>query len=215
MRQHPNVTPMTVCAALALAASLAAAPQAGGNGSAATRTDQQASTAAPPALAAGLIGYKIGPGDMLEVRVWKETEASVPAVMVRSDGRVSLPMIKEVDVVGLTPGELERLLTARFARFINEPEVTVLVKEVHSERIYLVGAVKKEGSIRFHPSMTVLQALAEGGGLTDFARKKKIYVLRTQNQKQIRIPFNYQDVVKGSRMEQNFAVAPGDTIVVP
>jgi len=160
-------------------------------------------------------GFRIGPGDVLQINVWKEPEASVPVVVVRSDGKISLPLIKELDAVGLTPSELERLVTEKLTRFINAPEVAVLVREINSEKVYLVGGVKKEGSVRLHSSMTVLQVLSEGGGLTEYAKRKKIYVLRTENRKQIRLPFNYDEVVRGEQIEQNFFVQPGDTIIVP
>ncbi len=159
--------------------------------------------------------YRIGARDVLQVLVWKEPEVSAPEVVVRSDGKISLPILKEVEVVGLTPAELERQLTEKLSRFINAPEVTVLAREINSEKVYLVGAVKREGPIAFRSSMTVLQALAEVGGVTDYAKKKSIYILRTENQKQIRLRFNYEDVIKGERPEQNVLVLPGDTIVVP
>jgi polysaccharide export outer membrane protein len=180
-----------------------------GQGDAAETDAVAARTGTPP------VRYEIGAGDVLEINVWKEPEASAKDATVRSDGRISLPIIKEVDVLGLTPAQLEKRLTERFAEFIHEPQVTVLVKSVNSEKVYLVGGLKKEGSIRFQTSMTVLQALAEGGGLTDFAKKKNIYVLRNVNNKQVRLPFNYEAVIKGAQAEQNFLVWPGDTIVVP
>lgn len=160
-------------------------------------------------------GYRIGAGDVLQVHVWKEPEASVPEVVVRSDGKITMPIIKDVEVSGLTPAEAEKLLTEKLSRFINGPEVTVLVREITSEKVYLVGAVKKEGPVPLRSSMTVLQALAEAGGLTDYAKKKNIYVLRNENQKQNRLPFNYEEVIKGERTEQNIVVLPGDMIVVP
>jgi polysaccharide export outer membrane protein len=159
-------------------------------------------------------GYRIGPDDVLTIHVWKEPEASIPEAVVRSDGRISLPMVKEVEAAGLTPPELERALTEKFSQFIHQPEVTVLVKQINSLKVFVVGGVKKEGSIRLHGSMTVLQALAEAGGLTEFAKKKRIYVMRTENGKPSRIPFNYEAVLRG-QAEQDFPVKPGDTIVVP
>ena len=159
--------------------------------------------------------YRIGSGDILRIHVWKEPDASIPAVTVRSDGKIALPIVKEIEVAGLTLRELEKILTEKFSRFINDPEITVVAKEIQSEKVYLVGAVKKEGSFLLKSPMTVLQVLAEAGGFTDFAKKKKIYVLRTKNQNQSRLPFNYEAVIKGENMEQNILVLPGDTIVVP
>ena len=174
---------------------------------------------APPAdvkaTGRSMSGFHIGVGDILEVHVWKEAEASVPQVVVRSDGKISLPIVKEVEVLGLTPSQLEKILVEKYARFIHDPEVTVLVKQINSEKVYLVGALRKPGSIPLQASMTVLQALAEGGGFTEFAKKNKIYVLRSEDGKQVRYPFNYDSVVRGEHLEQNFQVIAGDTIVVP
>ena len=161
-------------------------------------------------------GYRIGSGDALQIHVWKEPEASVPSVTVRPDGRIALPMVKEVEVVGLTPAELEKVLTEKYARFFtNQPEVSVVVRDIQSEKVYLVGAVRREGSLLLKSPMTILQVLAEAGGVSEYAKRKKIYVLRTQNNKQTRLPFNYEAVIKGEQPEQNIMVLPGDTIVVP
>ncbi len=160
-------------------------------------------------------GYRIGSGDVLSIHVWKEPDVTVPAVTVRSDGKISLPIVKEVEATGLTPAELEASLTEKLARFISAPEVTVVVREIHSEKVYLVGGVKREGSMVMKYPMTVLQVLAEAGGLTDFAKKKKIYLLRTENHQQRRLRFDFEAVIKGERPEQNILVKPGDTIVVP
>ena len=160
--------------------------------------------------------YRIGAGDVLEINVWKEPEASVPSVVVRPDGKVTLPLLKEVEVVGVTPVELQKLLVSKLdPKFIHGADVTVVVKEIRSKKVYLIGAVKKEGPLLLLSNMTVLQVLAEAGGLTDFAKKKKIYILRTENGQQKKIPFNYDQVIKGEHMEQNIMVLPDDTIIVP
>jgi polysaccharide biosynthesis/export protein len=159
--------------------------------------------------------YRIGPGDVLQVTVWKEPDASLPQVTVRNDGKISMPLIKEVDVVGLTPLELEKVLAEKVSKFINATEVTVSVREVHSKKIYIVGAVKKEGPVPLNSPMTVLQAIVEAGGLNDYAKRKKIYILRNQDGKQVKLPFDYVAVIKGERMDQNIMVMSDDTIVVP
>jgi polysaccharide export outer membrane protein len=159
--------------------------------------------------------YLIGAGDVLQVIVWKEQDATVPGVVVRADGKIALPFAKEIEVSGLTPAQAEGAITDRLKPFINEPDVTVIVREVHSKRIYMVGAVKREGVIDLKYPMTVLQALSEAGGLTDFAKRKKIYILRHQNGQQIKLNFNYDEVIRGLNMEQNIQVASDDTIVVP
>ncbi len=178
------------------------------------QTPAPASSAAPENTAGGS-GYRIGAGDTLQIDVWKEPEASVSSVVVRPDGKVTLPLIKEIDVLGLTPSELEKAVTAKLAQLIRNADVTVVVKEIRSKKVYIVGAVNKVGPVPLLSQMTVLQALAEAGGLTDYAKKNKIYVLRTENGKQLKLNFDYSAVTKGEHMEQNITLHPDDTIVVP
>ena len=159
--------------------------------------------------------YRIGAGDVLQISVWREPEVSVAGVAVRSDGKISLPLIKEVEAAGLTPAELEQALALRFAQFINNPEVTVITNEIHSQKVYLIGGIGRPGSLELRTPMTMLQVLAEAGGLTEFAKRKKIYVLRKQDGRQTRYPFDYEAVIKGQDPQLNFPVQPGDTIVVP
>ena len=180
--------------------------------------EQPAGAAAAPAerTASDLPeGYRIGPGDILQISVWKEPEASVESIIVRSDGKVSLPLIKEVAVAGLTPLDAEKLLMKRFSDMIREPDVTVMVREIHSRKVYLVGAVRVVAPINLTLRMTVLQAITQSGGLTDYAKRKDIYILRNQNGRQVRLPFNYDAVIRGRQMEQNIYLEPDDTIVVP
>ena len=172
-----------------------------------TPTDEPGAVITPP-------GYRIGAGDALQINVWKEPEAS-GSVVVRPDGKISLPLVKEVDVLGLMPTELEKVLTAKLAHFIRDADVTVVVQQIHSKKVYLVGAAKKEGPVPLLSSMTVLQVLSEAGGVTDYAKRRKIYVLRTVNGKQTKLAFDYDAVIKGEHMEQNIPVLPDDTIVVP
>jgi polysaccharide export outer membrane protein len=182
---------------------------------------QSASQALPPASSAATEnttsgpGYRIGAGDTLQIDVWKEPEASVQSTVVRPDGKVTLPLIKEVDVLGLTPSELEKVVAAKLAQLIRNADVTVVVKEIHSKKVYIVGAVNKVGTVSLLSQMTVLQALAEAGGLTDYAKKSKIYVLRSEDGKQLKLRFDYAAVTKGEHMEQNITLHPDDTIVVP
>ncbi len=159
--------------------------------------------------------YRIGAGDVLQIAVWKEPEASVPTVVVRVDGKVSLPLIGEVDAAGYTPVELEKVLVEKFSTYIKNPTVTVIAATINSKKVYVVGGVKKEGPVPLVRPMTVLQALNEAGGLVDFAKKRKIYVLRNENGKQAKLPFDYQQVIKGERLEQNVVLLPDDTIIVP
>lgn len=160
-------------------------------------------------------GYRIGAGDVLQIVVWKEPDASVPTTVVRADGKITMPLIKEVEAAGLTPSELEKVLTDKLSSFIKSADVTVVAKEINSLKVYLVGAVKKEGPVQLRAQTTVLKAINEAGGLTDYAKRKKIYILRSENGKEIRLPFDYQSVIKGENMRQNIVLRPDDTIVVP
>jgi polysaccharide biosynthesis/export protein len=177
------------------------------------RTDLK--TAGPPPPDVNPDEYQIGPGDVLQVMVWKEPEASVPSVVVRPDGKIAMPLLKEIGVAGMTPHQAEEAINEKITEFIPGADVTVVVARIDSKKIYVVGAVKKEGSMPLAYRMSVLQALSEAGGLTDYARRQKIYVLRMADGKQYRYPFNYDQVIKGEQSEQNIWVQPGDTIVVP
>jgi polysaccharide biosynthesis/export protein len=159
--------------------------------------------------------YYIGAGDVLQISVWREPEASVPNAVVRPDGKIGLPLLKEIEVIGLTPREAEKVITARLAKLIPAADVTVVVTGINSKKLYIVGAVKKEGPIPYTYRMTVMQALSEAGGLSDYAKRKKIYILRAENGKEYRLPFDYEAVLKGERMELNIPMLPGDTLVVP
>ena len=160
----------------------------------------------------------IGAGDVLQILVWKEPEASVSSVVVRTDGKITVPFVKEIEVAGMTPAELEKILAGKFTKYIRDLDVTsvtVVPKEILSQKVYLLGAVKKEGPVPLKSSMTVLQALNEAGGLTEYAKRKKIYVLRNDGGKQIRLPFDYTAVIHGEHPEQNILVRAEDTVVVP
>lgn len=177
---------------------------------------QEAGPPVPASTAASVSDdYEIGPGDVLQVSVWDEPELTVPTVVVRPDGRIRLPLVKEVAVEGLTPGQAEEIITERLGKYVNTPNVTVVVTAINSKKVYVLGAVTTEGPLLYTYRMTVIQALSEAGGLTDYAKRKKIYVLRTQGGKDYRLPFNYSEVIKGERTEQNVQLLPGDTIVVP
>jgi polysaccharide export outer membrane protein len=159
--------------------------------------------------------YRIGPGDVLTIDVWHEPEASVAIAPVRADGNISLPMVGQFQAASLTPSELEAALTAKYAEYIRGPQVAVLVKEINSQKIYVLGEVKREGAIRLDAPLNILQALAQAGGVTDYAKRKKIYVLRTESGKQVRLSFDYDAVVHGEKIEQNIPLLSGDTVIVP
>ncbi len=158
--------------------------------------------------------YVIGLGDVLSINVWKEAEVS-SSVPVRPDGKISLPLVNDIQAAGLTPMQLGQEIHDKLQKYIEQPQVTVVVTAVNSRMVYLVGEVARAGSFPLLPKMTVLQALSAAGGLSPFADSKNIYVLRNENDKPRRIPFNYKEALKGEHPEQNIELKPGDTIVVP
>lgn len=185
-----------------------AAPAEAAGGTPAVKTEAKSDRGVPD-------DYVIGAGDMLHVSVWHEAEASIPSVVVRPDGKISMPMIKEVRVVGLTPSQVEKNIAEQLSKFISGADVTVVVTQINSKKIYFVGAVKREGPMNYSYRMTVLQALSEAGGLTDYAKKKRIYVLHQEDGREFKLPFDYNAVLRGEHMEQNITLMPGDTIIVP
>lgn len=198
---------------LSLASAAASAGVTGAQDQSRPAGETKSAVAAAKPVAAP--AYRIGAGDVLQIMVWREPDASVPSIQVRSDGNITVPFVKELHVEGMTPPEVESLVTQRLARFLRNPEVSVLVRETNRDKVYVVGAVRREGSIPLRSVMTVIQALAEAGGVNDFAKKKKIYILRTEGQRQTRIPFNYEAAIRGEAKLSNLFVVAGDTIVVP
>jgi polysaccharide biosynthesis/export protein len=158
--------------------------------------------------------YIIGPMDILNVDVWKEPEISL-TVPVRPDGKISLPLLNDVQAAGLTPMQLQVAVTDGLKKFIADPQVTIIVTQINSRRVYVLGEVGHPGAFPMLPHMTVLQAVSSAGGFSQFAKLNGIYVLRTENGHQITYPFNYKDVIRGKKAEQNIELKPGDTIVVP
>jgi polysaccharide biosynthesis/export protein len=160
-------------------------------------------------------GFVIGVEDVLNINVWKEPEMS-RVVPVRPDGMITLPLIGEIKAKGLTPVELQDQITASLRKFMSDPQVTVIVAEVRSLTFNVVGQVLKPGYYPLTRRMTVLDAIALSGGFQPFAKQKKVYVLRTQaDGKEVRIPFNYKDVIKGKHADENIELEPRDTVVIP
>lgn len=158
--------------------------------------------------------YKIGPQDILRIDVWKEPDIS-RTIPVRPDGKITLPLLNDVQAAGMTAMQLAASLHDSFSKYLTNPQVTVTVTEINSRRVYLTGEIAHAGALPLLPGMTVLQALSSSGGFTQFARTKNIYVLRTEDGKQVKHPFNYKEVVKGNLQDQNILLQPGDVIVVP
>jgi len=156
--------------------------------------------------------FRIGPEDILDVQVWKNNDLS-RVVPVRPDGMISLPLVNDIQAAGLTPGELRLQITQRLSEFVPSPEVSVIVREVHSVKVAVMGNVKMPGHYEVNSPATVLELLARAQGLTEFADRGRIVVLRQSGDGTTRIPFNYNKVSGNS--QDNFSVRPGDIIVVP
>jgi len=159
--------------------------------------------------------YVIGANDVLAINVWKEPDIS-RSVPVRSDGKISLALVGEIQASGQTPLQLEQEIAKRLASYISEPEVTVIVTDSKSQKINILGMIARPGTYLLTSSTTVLDAIAMAGGFKDFAKQKSIYILRkAPDGGEKRIPFNYKDVIKGKNSEQNIRLLAGDTVVVP
>ena len=183
----------------------------------AARQAAQSNTTAPaPAGKAATEdpNYVIGPQDVLNISVWKEPELT-REIPVRPDGKVSIPLLNDVQAAGLTPTQLAQRITTDLKEFVTNPQVTVIVVQINSQRLYILGEVHRAGAYPLLPQMTILQALSSAGGFTEFANLKKIYMFRMENGKQVKFPFNYKDVVNGKRPDENVLLKAGDTIVVP
>jgi polysaccharide export outer membrane protein len=175
-------------------------------------TTKPADTVKP--LVAVPSGYIVGDSDVIRVNVWKEPEVS-QTVVVRTDGNISLPLINEVKVSGLTPLQIQDLVGEKLKGFLNNPQVTVTVMEIRSKRAFITGEVARPGTYSLNAETSVLQLIAQAGGFTPFAKKDSIVVLRTEDGRQSRLKFKYKEVVQGKKTEQNIALHPGDTVVVP
>jgi len=158
--------------------------------------------------------YVIGAQDVLDINVWKEPDVS-RTVPVRPDGKISLPLLNDVQAAGLTPAQLAAQVTDSLKKYVTSPQVTVIVTTINSQRIYIIGEVARPGAFPMLPGMNVLQGLSSAGGFTQFAKTKGIYVLRMEDGKQQKYPVNYKEVVSGKHPEQDILLKAGDTIVVP
>lgn len=156
--------------------------------------------------------YIIGVEDELQISVWREPELST-VVVVRPDGMITLPLVNDVKAVGLKTEELQNVLMDKLKNFVNEPQVTVIVRAIRSRKVYLVGEVGHQGTFTINGDMTALELLAAAGGVGPFAKADAIYILREQNGKKIRIPFHYKKAVAGK--SENVTLQPGDVVVVP
>ena len=207
------VVTMSIFASTALMAQSGSEPSTPTAGSPAAT--QPAQNVEPSAAKAHDNSFVIGNDDVLAINVWKEPDVS-RSIPVRSDGKISLPLVGEVQATGRTPLKLEEEIAARLKNYIAEPEVTVIVQQINSQKFNILGMVNKPGSYVINNSATVLDAIALAGGFRDFAKQKSIYILRQDaDGSQTRLPFNYKEVVKGKNSGQNIKLQPRDTIVVP
>jgi polysaccharide export outer membrane protein len=186
---------------------------------AAPQADETTSSTAKPLAQSGSKphdnSFVIGNDDVLSVNVWKEPDLS-RSIPVRSDGKISLPLVGELQAAGRTPLQLEQDIAIKLRNFITEPEVTIMVQQINSEKFNILGQVAKPGSYSLAVAPTVIDAIAAAGGFRDFAKEKAIYILRrTPDGRQSRIGFNYKDFIKGKNPNQNVKIEPNDTIVVP
>ena len=170
-------------------------------------------TPGPPALTVPP-DYTIGPDDILSVVFWRDKDMSAD-VVVRPDGRVTLPLVNDVVAAGLTPEQLRDRIREQAAKFVEEPTVTVVVKQINSRKVFISGMVGRPGAYPLSAPTRVLQMLSIAGGVNEYADEKKIFIMRTENGKQQALKFNLNDIKKGKNLQQNIELKPGDTIVVP
>ena len=175
-------------------------------------TKSAAASAAVPAVLPG--DYTIGPDDILTVVFWKEKDMSSD-VAVRPDGRISLPLLNDVEAAGLTPEQLRVKLAAAADKFLEEPTVTVVVKQINSRKVFITGQVPKPGPYPLTGPTNVVQLIAMAGGVLEYADAENIVIMRTVNGKPISYEFNYKDIAKRKNLAQNIELKPGDTIIVP
>jgi polysaccharide export outer membrane protein len=178
--------------------------------------------ALPPAseleghAAEDLSNYQIGATDVLRVSIWRQPELSVDAVVVRLDGKISVPLLDDVQAAGLTPLELKQVLTERYAEYISNPTVTVIVSGINSKLVYVIGEVPRPGPMPIRGDFRVVDALSTAGGFTPFAGKSNVKIIRSANGSgPVEFRFDYDRFVQGEDIEQNILLVPGDKIVVP
>jgi polysaccharide export outer membrane protein len=204
------MSPLAALALLLLAPAGAPSPAATARPAATTRPT--ASTR--PDLARDDSLYRIGAEDLLQVSVWNN-EAMSRAAAVRPDGKISLPLLNDVQAAGLTPMELRDELTRRLTDYMSHPEVAVIVTEVRSFKVAVIGQVPKPDRYQLKSAATVMDVLAMAGGFTEFAARSRIVVIRSEGGQTTRIPFDYEKVREGDTRQPNFRLRPGDIVLVP
>jgi polysaccharide biosynthesis/export protein len=199
----------------AVAAACLSALTANGEAQTSLPSQQLAPTSAPAADGVALPpGYLIGPEDVLTIVVWREKDMSTDAV-VRPDGMISLPLLNDLSAAGLTPDQLRASIEKAASKYVAEPNATVIVKAINSRKVHILGNVMKAGTYPLAGDTTVLQLIAQAGGLQEWADSKHITVMRKEDGKDTVLSFNYKDVVKQKNLQQNVLLKPGDTVIVP
>jgi len=209
-----SVTALAAAASTSLAV-LAQAPAPVLAANAAASAPATAAAAAVPVRPAAPNGYVIGVDDVLSILFWREKDLSAPEITVRPDGKVTLPLLNDVQAAGLTPEQLRDTVLDAARKYVEDPNPTVIVKEIKSRKVFITGQVEKPGPYPLNGTVTVLQLIATAGGLRDFADGKNISVIRVRDGKQSVFEFNYQDLLKKRYLSQNIELTPGDTVVVP
>jgi polysaccharide biosynthesis/export protein len=201
-----TITLLTLVASIAGASTSSAQLPAGAASQA--RVVPVAGAVAPPP------DYIIGAEDLLSVVFWRDKDMSSD-VAVRPDGKISLPLLNDVQAAGLTPTQLRDQLTESSKQYISEPNVTIVVRQINSRKVFITGQVQKPGPYVLGGSTTVLQLIATAGGVPEYAHSNKIVVMRTESGKQTSHPFDYKGVIAGKNLRQNIELRPGDTVIVP
>ncbi len=202
---------------LTLVLSLAAAAQDAKKNAQGKKAEAKAAEASNTQVAqptAAPDEYVIGPDDVLHISIWKEPELS-GQVVVRPDGKISLALLNDLQAAGTTPLKLGNDITEKLKQYVTDPRVTVTVLQMNSRRVFVMGQVQRAGAFPMLPNMTLMQLMSSAGGLSPYANMKKIYLLRNENGKPVKIPVNYKALVKGDAPEQNIPLKPGDTLVIP
>ncbi|MFH1060910.1 MAG: polysaccharide biosynthesis/export family protein [Pseudomonadota bacterium] len=161
------------------------------------------------------VPYRIGPGDTLEVVVWREEAVTRSDILVRPDGRISMPLVDDITAAGMTPMELKELLTKTLSKLIETPYVYVIIRDPYSYSFSVIGNVKQPGRFTLLTPTNVLQAIAEAEGFNEWAHKDDIVIMRGRGPSQTRLPFSYSDVLSGKNLNQNIEIKPGDVVIVP
>jgi polysaccharide export outer membrane protein len=206
-----TVKPFVVALALVAGASVVATAHA----QQASPSTNGAAARMPSQAPIPITDYVIGPEDMLQITVWKNESLS-RQLAVRPDGKISMPLLNDVQAAGLTPNQLREQLLASAAKFVTDPSVTVIVKQINSRKVFITGQIEKPGPYAINGPTTVVQLISLAGGLKEFTDGKRILIMRTDRTgRQMARLFNYREVIAGKNLDQNIELQPGDTVVVP